>query len=133
MNTHIKSESSVLKKFNMLMNMTAYDMALDKETRNTFRRYYYRHQDQWNYQDAHITSFLSPEMEEEASRKKQKKKTDKKRRLQTQKKKQASKAVASSEDSGTTEEESVAKKPSGSKSVLKKLGQSTLNTFGMSL
>ncbi|ORX84070.1 hypothetical protein BCR32DRAFT_291565 [Anaeromyces robustus] len=136
LNTHIKSESSALKRFNMLMNMTAYDMASDKETRNTFRRYYYRHQDQWNYQDAHITSFLSPEMEEEATRKKQKKKTDKKRRLQSQKKKQASKAAKEdTEDSTTTEEESssTTKKPSGSKSVLRKLGQSTLNTFGMSL
>jgi len=132
LNTHIKSESSALKRFNMLMNMTAYDMASDKETRNTFRRYYYRHQDQWNYQEAHITSFLSPEMEEEATRKKQKKKTDKKRRMQSQKKKQASKA-AESEDSSTTEEEPSSKKPSGSKSVLRKLGQSTLNTFGMSI
>jgi len=135
MNTHIKSESSALKKFNMLMNMTPYDMALDKETRNTFRRYYYRHQDQWNYQDAHITSFLSPEMEEEATRKKQKKKTDKKRRMQSQKKKQASKAASSAndtEESSNTEEEAP-KKPSGSRSVLRKLGQSTLNTFGMSL
>lgn len=138
LNTHIKSESSALKRFNMLMNMTAYDMASDKETRNTFRRYYYRHQDQWNYQDAHITSFLSPEMEEEATRKKQKKKTDKKRRIQSQKKKQADKAAkeaSSTNDTegSTTEEEPSSKKPSGSKSVLRKLGQSTLNTFGMSL
>ncbi|OUM61359.1 hypothetical protein PIROE2DRAFT_62561 [Piromyces sp. E2] len=134
MNTHIKSESAALKKFNMLMNMTAYDMALDKETRNTFRRYYYRHQDQWNYQDAHITSFLSPEMEEEATRKKQKKKTEKKRRIQSQKKKQASKATSSANDTeeSNTEEETP-KKPSGSKSVLKKLGQSTLNSIGMSM
>jgi hypothetical protein len=135
LNTHIKSESSALKRFNMLMNMTAYDMASDKETRNAFRRFYYRHQDQWNYQEAHITSFLSPEMEEEALRKKQKKKNDKKRRMQSQKKKQANKASskeASSAESSTVEEEPANKKPSGSKSILRKLGQSTLNAFGMS-
>lgn len=130
------------KKFIMLIGMTAYDMASDKETRNVFRRFYYQEQEKWNYQEAHIPSYLSPEMEEEAARKKQKKKTEKKRKTQAQKQKKLNKNKTIKEESENDEAEkgrsaeedndSDKSKSSGSKSVLKKFRPTTLQSFGMS-
>ncbi|GBB93992.1 hypothetical protein RclHR1_02270016 [Rhizophagus clarus] len=59
-------------------NMTPYDLANDKETRNVFRRYMAEHMDKWNWIVAHVPSPLTKEMEEEQQNKlKEKKKKNK--------------------------------------------------------
>jgi len=62
-------------------NMTPYDLAKDKETRNVFRRYMAEHMDKWDWNIAHVPSPLTKEMEEEQQRKqKEKKRKDKERK-----------------------------------------------------
>ncbi|CAI2172415.1 14514_t:CDS:2 [Funneliformis geosporum] len=64
-----------------IKNLTPYDLAKDKETRNVFRRYMAEHMDKWNWINAHVPSPLTKEMEEEQLRKqKEKKRKDKERK-----------------------------------------------------
>ncbi|CAG8624722.1 2296_t:CDS:2, partial [Funneliformis caledonium] len=37
-----------------IKNLTPYDLAKDKETRNVFRRYMAEHMDKWNWSNAHV-------------------------------------------------------------------------------
>ncbi|PKK80939.1 hypothetical protein RhiirC2_723275 [Rhizophagus irregularis] len=70
-------------------NVTPYDLANDKETRNIFRRYMAEHMDKWDWTIAHVPSPLTKEMEEEQQNKlkeKKKKNKEKKKKTTTNKK-----------------------------------------------
>lgn len=52
------------------LGLTAYQMAANKETRDSFRRFRAQHPEKWNYKDTCIPSPLTPEMEADKKMKK---------------------------------------------------------------
>jgi ankyrin repeat protein len=100
-------------------NMTPYDLAKDKETRNIFRRYMAEHMDTWDWKVAHVPSPLTKEMEEEQQNKQKEKKKNKGRKKKA--------ATNKKEKELTKIEEKIVVGSSESKSVVAKSKLSTLD------
>ncbi|RIA92797.1 hypothetical protein C1645_764109 [Glomus cerebriforme] len=103
-------------------NLTPYDLAKDKETRNIFRRYMAEHMDKWDWSVAHVPSPLTKEMEEEQHNKqKEKKKKNKEKKKKATSNKKEKELV---ESEGKIVAENIESKSESKTSISKKL---TLN------
>jgi ankyrin repeat protein len=101
-------------------NMTPYDLANDKETRNIFRRYMAEHMDKWNWNVARVPSPLTKEMEEEQQnrqKEKKKKNKEKKKKIAANKKEKESEKTIVTESIESKSESSTSKKLTSGKTL----------------
>ena len=111
-------------------NARPYDVASNKEVRDTFRRYMHQEPDKWDYSDAHIPAPLTEEMEE-----KQKEKLKDRRNKENERKKaaKASKPQTPPPSASVPEPQAAQSKPSSQKRLMSaKLTRHEMESTGMS-